>query len=149
MKHLLKVVGEPTLIHHEATEKHGEVTIAIVTYALKLVPDLDVVPTEVFEKIDHLSNSIPEYKINRNYHPDGDVLFTVKGKTIRRNNDTHNQELADKIALAKCGIKACKLSRRILRFLYNYYIESCFSINKDIDSLLKYEEREKKYVQKM
>lgn len=149
MKHLLKVVGEPTLIHHEATEKHGEVTIAIVTYTLKLVPDFDVVPNEVTGKIDHLSTSIPEYKITRNYHPDGDVIFTVKSKTVRRNNDTHNQDLADKIALAKCGIKACRLSRRILNFLYKYYIESCSNIIKDMDSLFKYEEREKKYIQKM
>lgn len=149
MKHLLKVVGEPTLIHHEATEKHGEVTIAIVTYTLKLVPDLDVVPNEVAEKIDRLSNSIPEYKISRNYHPDGDVLFTVKSKTVRRNNDIHNQELADKIALAKCNVKACKLSRRLLSVLYDYYREYCLHLGNSISSIIGYEEREKKYIQKM
>lgn len=121
-KNLLVVVGKPMIFRHEANEKHNEITVAKVQYAIPMKEITMALIPEVLNRVKKLSVGFPEANITFNYryspaflnqHSPA-FLFTCKGITERRGDDTPNQELGDKIALTKCEIQACKIGHKIM-----------------------------------
>lgn len=114
-KNLLVVVGKPMIFRHEANEKHNEITVAKVQYAIPMSAITLALFPEVLAQVKKMSTGFPEADISFNYnHNSPAFLFTCIGKTGRGGDDTPNQELGDKIALTKCEIKACKIGRKIM-----------------------------------
>ena len=114
-KNLLVEVGKPMIFRHEANEKHNEITVAKVQYAIPMSAITLALFPEVLARVKKMSTGFPEADISFNYnHNSPAFLFTCKGITERRGDDTPNQELGDKIALAKCEIQACKIGRKIM-----------------------------------
>lgn len=118
-KVLLAETSESLFIRHQATESHNEITVVMMTYALPL--------SNIFPKGSmDLSHSIikaalevdkiyPNINLEFNNNPNAPaLLFRVKGKTQRRGDDVHNQQLADKIALSKANEKACTIASRLM-----------------------------------
>ena len=112
---LVEVNRKPFIIRHGPNEKHNEITIAIVNYAIPMENVTKYLTAKVLGEVQKMTSGYPNAGISFNFKPEAPAfVFTCKGKTERRGNDTPNQELADKIALAKCRAKACIIGRKIM-----------------------------------
>lgn len=158
-KPLLEVVGEPLMIRRKATETHNEVTVAVVKYALLfegLLPKGSKALNPImFKTIFNAASGYPDINLEFNKNPQVPALiFTVKVKTERRGEDVHNQELADKIVLAKANLKACAIVRTIINGnkrvdgLADYYRKVVEKLN-EVDNVLdNFSQRETMYIEK-
>jgi hypothetical protein len=78
--------------------------------------------------------------------------FTVKAKTERRGEDSPNQELADKIALAKANMKAANVLRHIITGnnrqggLIDYYTATASNFADIHTRIEEFVQREDKYI---
>ena len=161
-KTILVPVSAPQLIKKEpttkvrkgVTEKHNEVTVIIAKYAMPLnnvfsngsqalFPNMmraAFKAAEGFQDIDFGFNRDPQTPA---------FIFTVKAKTERRGDDAPNQELANKIVIAKANAKAGIIAARILKAIQCYYkseIEHLASLGNTLDNFIA---RELSYIQKV
>lgn len=155
---LLEVVGSPLIIRREATETHNEVTVAIVKYSFPLASFLSNGGKDVcYEILDTITSAAAGFP-NINFRVVGSPLapvftFSVKAKTERRGNDVHNQQLADKIVLAKANIKAQTVLKTVLEGnskvigLIGYYKEQAARLSEISDYLSQFARRETKFIE--
>ena len=139
-----------TLIVHQApTEKHNEITVAIGKYALPTKKACFLTP-KLLESVKKVAVAFPRADIKFNYNEQTPAfLFTCKGRTERRGNDVHNQELADKIATSKCMIQAHAIGGRILKAMRNVLEEDAVKIKEMTEFLDYHADRERNYIRKM
>lgn len=150
-KTILMPIGEPRYIHHKATNKHNEVTVVVADYAIALRnifkddgsmlnPNVVKVAYDAIRSFQNIG-----FSFNRNQHAPA-FTFTVKGKTERRVDDEPNQELADKIALAKANRIACSVARRVLKAVSSYYAKQVNNLTDIVGVLEDYRSRELTYI---
>lgn len=116
-KAILVTVGEPYFIRKEATVKHKEVTVAVVNYALPInsIASPIIFCPAVVKAAKKAALGFQDIKLEFNGNPQALAFtFQITAKTERRGNDVHNQELADKIVIAKANSKACNTAGRVL-----------------------------------
>lgn len=149
-KPILVPIGEPKYIHHKATNKHNEVTVAIVEYAMVLrniFKDDEMLNPNVVKVAHRAVRSFQNIGFSLNNHQQAPAfIFTVKGKTERRENDEPNQELANKIAVAKANRIACSVARRALKAVSSYYAKQVNNLTDIVGVLEDYRSRELTYI---
>lgn len=113
---LLVSDGNPLYIRHPRNDSHNEVTVVILKLAIPLEPVTGgIVSTQMIKEIEKVATGFPETNLQFNYNPKAPaVLFTVKGKTECRGNDTPDQRIGDAVALAKAQGKAATVASRVL-----------------------------------
>ena len=153
-KTILVPVKEPTYIRREANDKHNELTIVMVQYAIPLNnvfcqgsqalnPN---VMRAAFEAADGFQGI--EFGFNKSLQAPA-FTFTVKAKTERRGDDAPNQELADRIAMTKANSKACVVAKRVLGAVVKYYEKEIAFVNDVCEVLSNTSARELAYIQKV
>ena len=148
-KSLLVEVGEPLIFRHEPNGNHNEVTVAVIKYAIPIIGITRNITAPVLKKIEKVAMSDPSAGIRFNFKYEAPaILFICKRKTERRGNDAHNQELADKIAIAKCRAGACRIGRRITLELAKLFEEEAQHLKEISESFNTYTERELSYINK-
>lgn len=110
--------GNPLIFRQPANEKHNEITIAKIRFALRLdgMMDTDGITKKMIDLVSKkVASGYPkETNISFNYNRQAPAfLFTIKGRTTRKSGDEPNQELADRIAVAKCRASAATIGRKI------------------------------------
>lgn len=157
---LLVVADKPFMIRHKATETHNEVTVAVVKYALPLngiLPNGSMaLNPNIFKVIFNATSGYPDINLEFNKNSQAPAfIFTVKAKTERRGKDVHNQELADKIVLAKANLKACAIVRTIINGnkrvdgLVDYYKKVVARLTEADGVLANFSQRETTYIEKV
>lgn len=113
---LLVSMGNPIYIRHPRNDAHNEVTVVVLKLAIPLEPIIEgTVTTRMIKDIEKVAAGFPETNLRFNYNPSAPaVLFTVKGKTECRGNDTPDQRIGDAVALAKAQGKAATVASRVL-----------------------------------
>lgn len=115
-KELLVPVSEPRFFRHEANEKHREVTVCVMTFALPMaVLTGGIVNEDMLKAIRKVAVGFPETSLHFNFKPQAPaIIFSVKGKTECRGNDIPRQEIGDAVASAKAQAKACVVALRVV-----------------------------------
>lgn len=138
------------IVRQAPNEKHNEVTVAIVNYALPLANITKCFSQEMLNMTKKIASGFPDANIEFNFKPEAPAfLFTCKGKTERRGDDVHNQELADKIALAKCRARACAISIKLINAIRKSLANNAKHCDSLVDILQNYHAREVSYIQKV
>lgn len=123
-KNLLVERGKPHMIRHAPNEAHNEVTVALIDYALPIREFSMILTPELLRELEKLSTSFRGTGFRFNYNVEAPAfLFSCKGKTERRGTDAPNQDLADKIAIAKARVKAYTICTRVMRILLNHLLK--------------------------
>jgi hypothetical protein len=149
-KNLLVERTEPLLIHQAPNEKHNEVTVAMITYALPLANITECISPQMLRKIKKVEAGFPDAGIKLMFlDRNPSYVFTCKGKTERRGDDSHNQELADRIAISKCRAKACNISIRIIKAIGKALVENVQHCDSLVGILQSYYAREASYIKKV
>ena len=113
---LLVNAAEPLFIRHAANEKHNEVTVCVLTLAIPVVALSSCLNEAIIEGVKKVSRGFPDAKLRFNFKQQAPAfIFQVKGKTERRGEDVHDQEIADAIAMAKASKKACVIGSRVAK----------------------------------
>ena len=147
------VKENPTIIRKPANGKHNEVTVAIVKYAL---PFASILPNGVSDLSKKLIESAVEatndFQIDVRFNHRAEapaLLFAIKAKTERRGDDVPNQELADKIVMAKADARASSLAARAVAGIRKYLAQRADALTSIIDVFQGYAARELSYIQKV
>lgn len=149
-KNLLVERGEPFIVRQAPTEKHNEVTVAIINYALPLAVITKGFSGDMLQKTKKVAVGFPDSNVEFNFKPEAPAfLFTCKAKTERRGDDVHNQELADRIAIAKCRAKACTISVKLIAAIRKALVENVNHVDDITDILQQYHARELSYIEKV
>ena len=152
-KKKLLIEREPPFIVRQAPNgEHNEVTVAIIHYALPVTNITEGFSMDMLHRVKKAVAGFPdanvEFKFNLTpNHPA--FLFTCKGKTERRGDDVHNQELADKIALTKCRAKACAISLKLIEVIKKALKDNVKHCDDLINIFTQYHTREYKYIQRL
>lgn len=119
-KELLVPVEEPRFFRHAANEKHREVTVCVITFALPIRALTNGLFSEkVLKGVKKVGVGFPESNLHFNYKLQSPAfIFSVKGKTECRGNDVHDQRIGDAVALAKAQAKACIIASRVASACY-------------------------------
>lgn len=152
-KPILVPANTPTYIRHKANSKHNEVTVVVVHYAIPLNhvfrqgsqalnPNVMRVAFETAASFQGI-----EFEFNKNPQAPA-FIFAVKAKTERREGDAPNQELADKIVMARANLKACVIARKILVAITKYYRKEIAFMNSICEVLSNASTRELTYIQR-
>lgn len=153
-KPILVPVNEPTYIRREANGKHNEVTVVVAHYVIPLnhvfCQGSKALNPNVMRAAFEAAGGFQgiEFRFNNNLQAPA-FTFTVKAKTERRGDDAPNQELADKIVMAKANSKACIIAKRILGAMANYYRKEAAFIDTVCEVLSNTSARELAYIQKV
>lgn len=153
-KVLLAEASEPLFIRHQATESHNEITVVIVTYTLPLsniLPEgsMNLSPSIIKAALE-VNKIYPNINLEFNKNPNAPaLLFRVKGKTQRRGDDVHNQQLADKIALSKANDKAYAIASRLISRIKAHLFKTINALDIAREVFDYYEYREYTYLNKV
>lgn len=145
---LLVNVSEPFYVRHQRNEKHNEVTVVVLKLALPLGPILSFMTASMVKAIDEVSNRFPDADLTYNYdakHPA--ILFTVKGKTECRGNDTPNQKIGDIVAMAKAQSHAGIIVSKVLAAISKVLEKSVVRLYELSSYFDKYSEQERCYIE--
>lgn len=151
-KKLLIEREAPFIVRQTPNEKHNEVTVARIHYALPVANITRGFSMTMLHKIKKAVAGFPDANVEFKFVPTPDspsFLFTCKGKTERRGDDIHNQELADKIALAKCRAKACAISLKLIKVINDVLKENVKHCDDLQNIFTQYYTREYAYIQKV
>lgn len=149
-KKLLIEREAPFIVRHAPNGKHNEVTVAIIHYALPVANITTGFSMDMLHRIKKAVAGFPDANVKFSFKSTTPAfLFTCKGKTERRGDDVHNQELADKIALAKCRAKACAISLRLISTINKVLVDNVKHCDDLLDLFKKYYIREYSYIQKV
>jgi hypothetical protein len=149
-KNLLVERQTPFIVRQAPTDRHNEVTVAVIHYALPLMAITKSFNADMLQRVKKVASSFPDANVEFNFKAEAPAfLFTCKAKTERRGDDTPNQEVADRIAIAKCRAKACKISWKLIEVIRKVLIENVYHTNSILDILQKYQLRELSYIQKV
>ena len=153
-KPILVPVKEPNYIRREANGKHNEVTVVVAHYAIPLnhvfCQGSQALNSNVMKVAFDAANGFQGIEFGFNRNPQAPAFtFAVKAKTERRGDDTPNQELADRIVMAKANSKACVIAKRVLGAIVKYYEKEIDFINGICDVLSNTSARELAYIQKV
>ena len=153
-KPILLLTSPPTFIRKEANSKHNEVTVAVAHYAIPVANicnhGKETINTGMLKAAINATRVFPgiDFSFNGNQHAPA-FTFTIKAKTERRGDDVHNQELADKIVLAKLNVKACTIMNKVVNTIGEYYCSEISALGKIAEIIGGYQARETSYIQKM
>lgn len=143
---LLVNIGEPIYVRHSKNDKHNDVTVVIMNLALPLRKRIFVTP-EVLKAIEKVSIGFPDAKLRFNFKPEVPaLLFTVKGKTECRGNDTPDQRIGDMVALAKAQVKASVIANKALAAIEKVLNEASEEVGVLASYFKEYAEKEKAFV---
>ena len=145
---LLVSTSNPIYIRHPRNDAHNEVTVVVLDLAIPLEPITGgIVTSQMIKEIEKVATGFPEANPRFNYNPKAPaVLFTVKGKTECRGNDTPDQRIGDAVALAKAQGKAATIASRVLTAVA-YALYSAFeAAHYACFNLRRFAEQERAYV---
>lgn len=153
-KPILVPIGPPTYIRREANGKHNEVTVALARYAIPMENifqgGANSISAKMIRAVENISKCLQGVELEFNRVSTAPAFtFMVKAKTERRGDDIHNQELADKIVMAKLNAKACVITKRILKAIADHYSTECAFNNSLCELLDGYAARECSYIHKV
>jgi hypothetical protein len=153
-KPILVFANKPTYIRREANDKHNELTVVVAHYAIPLnrvfCQGSQALNPNVMRAAFEAASGFQGIKFGFNRNPQAPAFtFAVKAKTERRGDDTPNQELADKIVMAKANSKACAIAKRILGAIVKYYEKEIAFMNNVCDVFNNTLNRELAYIQKV
>lgn len=152
-KPVLGLVSEPTYIRKEAKDKHNEVTVVMATYAMPLNHTFCRGSNALSHNVLRVALKAASGFQDIGFRFNGKVeapafIFTTKAKTERRGDDVPNQELADKLVLAKANHKACVIAERVLGAVRSYYENEVKHLAPICDMLTYAANRELSYIQR-
>ena len=149
-KKLLIEREAPFIVRQAPNGKHNEVTVAKIHYALPVANITTGFSMDMLHRIRKAVAGFPDADVEFSFKSTTPaLLFTCKGKTERRGDDVHNQELADKIALAKCRARACASSLRLIKVIRKSLVDNVKHCDDLLDIFTKYHVREHSYIQKV
>lgn len=153
-KPILVPANEPTYIRREANDKHNEVTVVVAHYAIPLnhvfCQGSQALNPNVIRAAFGAAGGFQGIEFGFNKNPQAPAfIFAVKAKTERRGDDAPNQELADRIVMAKANSKACVIAKRILGAIVKYYEKEIAFMNNVCEVLSNTSARELAYIQKV
>lgn len=154
-KHLLVSINS-LFIRREATEDHNELTLVKVVYAIPLrnLFSEDSLNMGVVEGVLKLMKEFKDINFKLDHHKAA-FIFTIKARTERRKDDVHNQELADKIVMAKANVKAAKILKTIIvgnnkvKGLVHYHAKAIDNLTTIGERLCNFIDRETSYIEKV
>lgn len=147
-KDLLVSAGNPIYIRHPRNDVHNEVTVVVLKLAIPLEPITGgIVSSQMIKDIEKVATGFPETNLRFNYNPKAPaVLFTVKGKTECRGNDTPDQRIGDAVALAKAQGKAATVASKVLAAVSSALFDAYDAANNAAYYLYRFAVQEKAYV---
>lgn len=153
-KPILVPAVPPVFIRHEAKGKHNEVTVVVAHYAVPLNSIFSrgmlAISPNVLEAALKAANGFQDIQLGFNKNMQAPALtFVIKAKTERRGDDVPNQELADKIVMAKANSKACVVAERALKAVVKYYMNEIAVLDKVCEAFTNTAARELAYIEKV
>ena len=150
VKQLVEAIPQREIIVKPAIGSHNEVTVCIQQYKLNV---FNIVKSLDFESMCAIEHTLNQVYPTANIAVAGSsvspaVYFTVKAKTERRKDDVHNQKLAEDIVIAKAGIKAASIAKRIIDTIYSITEKNLCNLEEATMLLEHHIEREKEFVSK-
>ena len=144
--YLEEIEKERKVIIRPANSEHGEITVCISTYTLK-VPAETMYNRKLLDKIikKYAKNPVVDVKIACH----STLLITCTSKTERRGNDIFDAEKGVKIAVAKNNTKVCKAACDILVTIFNDLINRCKNLTYKVEKIKNCYLREVKYLDKI
>lgn len=145
---LLVSDGNPLYIRHPRNDSHNEVTVVILKLAIPLEPVTGgIVSPQMIKEIEKVATGFPETNLQFNYNPKAPaVLFTVKGKTECRGNDTPDQRIGDAVALAKAQGKAATVAFKVLAVVAHALYDALEAAHDACSYLARFAAQERAYV---
>lgn len=125
------------------TDKHGEITICVLTAALPLEKImLGALVPKVLEKV---NKAFPEVEFN--FNPNAEAfIVSVNGKAVCSGEDTFDEAMGKSIAYAKAQGKVYSVCSRIVKIIKEVYLNIAKNNQNIEDFLMMSAEREKSYV---
>jgi hypothetical protein len=151
VKQLVEAAPQREIIVKPAMGNHNEVTVCIQQYKLNVFNIVESLDFESICAIEHTLNQVyptANIQVAGNSSLPPAVYFTVKAKTERRKDDVHNQKLAEDIVIAKAGIKAASIAKRIIDTIYSITEKNLGNLEEATMLLEHHIEREKEFVSK-
>lgn len=112
---LLAKTRDPFFVRAEKTDKHNEITVCVMSLAIPVRYLAPCMSEDVLEAVLKVAKSFPESKLRFNFNREAPAfLFSVKGKTECRGNDTPNQKIGDAVALHKALARAFTITKRVV-----------------------------------
>lgn len=141
-------MGNPIYIRHPRNGAHNEVTVVVLKLAIPLGPVTGgIITPQMIKEIEKVATGFPETNLRFNYSPKAPaVLFTVKGKTECRGNDTPDQRIGDAVALAKAQGKAATVAYRVLAAVSSALFDAFDTANDAAYYLYNFAKQEKAYI---
>lgn len=146
---ILQETDKPYFVSIDSTENHNEITIGKRYYALTLYNILPCGYRLEKQLIDKIHIAAKGFK-NVNIIMTQDILlFTIKAKTERKNDDTQDAELAKKIVLSKIDLQAYKFASKIVSVIFYHFMDNNFETVEIFMKLARCTKRERAYFEKL
>lgn len=131
---VIEVRDHKHFYHHEANEKHGDITVCKVLFAFptKRLSPLGIVTPE-FAKL--VENRYKGVKFNGKYGPASAFLFEVKYKAEVSKDDTPNELIGKDVAYSKCLERAYRTAAGITK-LFSSVLQKQISNNDNVVDFL-------------
>lgn len=148
-KELLVHVEEPQFFRHAANEKHREVTVCVMTFAIPVAILTDgYISKDMVKAVEKVAKGFPEANLHFNYNSQAPAfIFSVKGKTECRGNDNHDQRIGDAVAEAKALVKAYTVASRVVAGIKSKVRNTLARLNDISDFIASNQYREQNYIE--